>query len=204
MMKLARRGYALLFAFVFILYPAAASLPPYLMVRGHERAAGVLYKLFSPLCHQLPQRCYFLFGPQSWYPLELSGQSGLLTLSAASGLPEESVRKRAFIGTPEMGYKMAVCQRDVAIYLSLALFCVVFCLSGNRLPKLSTKLWILLSLLPMALDGFSQLFSWAIPAIPVRESTPLLRSITGGMFGFFLGWFLLPRLEESLSQENAE
>jgi len=58
---------------------------------------------------------------------------------------------------------------------------------------------------PIALDGFSQLFSQygtASPALsffntifPLRESTPLLRSLTGAIFGLSLVWLAYPHVE---------
>ncbi|MEJ2759566.1 MAG: DUF2085 domain-containing protein [Anaerolineales bacterium] len=53
-------------------------------------------------------------------------------------------------------------------------------------------------ILPIGLDGFSQLFSQMFTFIPYRESTPLLRTITGALFGFTTGWFGFPVLEESM------
>jgi len=32
----------------------------------------------------------------------------------------------------------------------------------------------------------------------IRESTPLLRTITGSLFGLTTGWYLFPLLEESM------
>jgi len=39
----------------------AVVLAPYL-ARGSSPAAGFLYALFSPVCHQIPSRCFHLFG----------------------------------------------------------------------------------------------------------------------------------------------
>jgi uncharacterized membrane protein len=35
---------------------------PYFACSGHEGAAGVLYFIFRPTCHQLPERSLFVFG----------------------------------------------------------------------------------------------------------------------------------------------
>jgi hypothetical protein len=55
------------------------------------------------------------------------------------------------------------------------------------------------------LDGFSQLLSqfnwtWFAAVIPYRESTPLLRSLTGAFFGLATAWFAYPNIEESMSE----
>jgi uncharacterized membrane protein len=57
---------------------------------------------------------------------------------------------------------------------------------------------------PIGLDGFTQLFS-QIPSafiqsiLPYRESTPFLRVLTGFLFGFTTAWFMFPLIEETMS-----
>ena len=110
-----------------------------------------------------------------------------------------------FYGTPEMGYKMAICQRDVAIYAAMALFCVIFAAAGCRIRKPKWPLPLLIGCLPIAVDGITQLLGRAFPGVfPARESDPLLRTVTGALFGFCLCWFLIPRLEESLRKGEME
>ena len=43
----------------------------------------------------------------------------------------------------------------------------------------------------------------AIINISSHESTPLVRSITGILFGFFTGWYLYPAIEETFEDETA-
>jgi uncharacterized membrane protein len=60
--------------------------------------------------------------------------------------------------------------------------------------------------MPIGLDGFSQLPGLAgnMPAwVPIRESTPLLRVITGALFGGTTAWYLFPLLEESMRETRA-
>ena len=47
------------------------------------------------------------------------------------------------------------------------------------------------SLLPMAIDGFTQLFG-------LRESDWVLRTITGVLFGLRLVWLAYPYVEEAM------
>jgi uncharacterized membrane protein len=35
--------------------------------------------------------------------------------------------------------------------------------------------------------------------LPLRESTPLLRTITGGLFGFMLVWLAYPQVEQGMA-----
>jgi uncharacterized membrane protein len=93
----------------------------------------------------------------------------------------------AYIGSPESGYKLAFCERDLAIYLSIAVAGSVFGLHRVRIFPLPVKLYLAL-LVPIAVDGFTQLFGW-------RESTPLLRLLTGLCFGVGTVWFIYPRLD---------
>jgi peptidoglycan/LPS O-acetylase OafA/YrhL len=56
------------------------------------------------------------------------------------------------------------------------------------------------------LDGGSQLSS-SLPFLPdwfpARESTPLLRVVTGALFGITTAWFLYPYVEESMRETRA-
>jgi uncharacterized membrane protein len=60
-------------------------------------------------------------------------------------------------------------------------------------------------MVPIGLDGFSQLFS-QIPIafiqtyLPYRESTPILRTLTGFLFGFTTAWFMFPLIEETMAE----
>ena len=195
----------LLNGFTF-LYLFLAVLAPTFMKIGWEKPARVIYKVYSPLCHQLAYRSFFLFGEQPYYPRELAGVDDLITYGQATGLLENDIQSaRNFLGNEEMGYKMALCQRDMAIYGAIFLFGLLFSLTGKKIKPLPWYLWILIGLGPIGLDGFSQLlsqtgfgiFSW----LPLRESTPFLRVFTGFCFGLATAWFGFPYLEESI-QEN--
>ena len=91
-------------------------------------------------------------------------------------------------------------------YLAGALgFGLLYGLTGRRLPQLHWTLWILLAIGPIGLDGFSQLFAqfewpFLVSILPYRESTPFLRVLTGGMFGFFTAWFAYPNIEETMQE----
>ena len=185
------------------LYLFLAILAPTFMKVGWERPARVIYKIYSPLCHQLAYRSFFLFGEQPYYPRELAGVDDMITYGGATGLNENDLQSaRNFLGNEEMGFKMALCQRDIAIYGAIFLFGVIFSMTGKKIKPLPWYLWILIGLGPIGLDGFSQLlsqtgfaiFNW----IPLRESTPFLRVFTGVCFGLATAWFGFPYLEESV------
>lgn len=192
----------MIFAFVFIFHIGFSALPPVLLKNGKTGAGTLIYKYYSILCHQLPQRSFFLFGKQSDYPLTVPEGSQKLSFEEAAGFVPGFSSGRAFYGTPEMGYKMAICQRDVAIYGSMALYCLLFAVNGRRIPRPHWIFPLLIGVIPIALDGCSQLLGNSLPKVfPMRESTPLLRTVTGALFGFCLCWYLFPWLETAMDNE---
>jgi uncharacterized membrane protein len=108
---------------------------------------------------------------------------------------------RAFEGNPQIGYKVALCERDIAIYGSILLFGLLFGATGKRLPPLPWYFWILIGIVPIGLDGFSQLLSQPpLSLFPYRESTPFLRVLTGFLFGFSTAWFGYPLVEQTMAE----
>ncbi len=92
------------------------------------------------------------------------------------------------------GHQVCLCERCLAIYTTLFLtslsLAIIPRLRRNLRP-LDWRLWLLL-ILPMALDGGTQLLGW-------RQSDLILRTITGLLFGLGAAWFILPRIEEIAS-----
>jgi uncharacterized membrane protein len=186
-----------------ILVVGLAFLAPLLMAWGLPDAAQSLYGFYHPFCHQLAFRSLFLFGQQPFYPRKLAGVHGLMTFEEATGLPEDDfVAASAFLGSSEMGYKVALCQRDIAIQSALLIFVLIFALSRQKIKSIPIFIWFIFGLLPIALDGGTQLLSqldwqglaWLTP----RESVPWQRLVTGALFGLLSAWFILPILRESL------
>jgi uncharacterized membrane protein len=194
-----------------IFYVGIPFLAPVFKKVGWNGPAEVIYKMYSPLCHQWAFRSFFLFGEQAYYPHAAAKVPGVLTFEQVSGFTDVNdpgrLQARFFEGTPLLGYKVALCERDVAIWGAMALFGLVFAASGRRLPKLHWVVWILVGMVPIGIDGFSQLFS-QIPIafiqtyLPYRESTPILRIITGFLFGFSTAWFMFPLIEEAMAESR--
>ncbi len=198
------RHWLALFNLMVLLYVGLPFMAPVLMKVGAERPARWIYKAYSPLCHQWAFRSWFLFGPQAAYPRALAG-TALVPLSTATGLDENDlVAARAFVGNEQVGYKVAFCERDVAIYGGLLLGGLLFAGVRRRLRPLPIWAWVLFGVLPIALDGGSQLLG-AFPflSLPVRESTPLLRTLTGLAFGLANVWLAYPYVEESMDESRA-
>lgn len=208
------RHYLTVLNIFMLLYFGLPILAPVLMKAGAPIPASVIYAVYKPLCHQFGFRSFFLFGEQPYYPLKEAGISGVKTFEEAAGIfnlrdPASTTRfeTREFIGNETMGYKMALCERDMAIYGAIFLFGLVYAASGRRLKPMHWLAWVLIGLGPIGLDGFSQLFSqmewdWLATILPYRESTPFLRVLTGGLFGFVTAWFAYPNLEESMAESR--
>jgi uncharacterized membrane protein len=198
------RHYLGLFNFFILLYVGLPFLAPALMAAGIEGPAGLIYRSYGVVCHQLAYRSFFLFGEQPFYPRQSAGVQGILPFGQATGLSEDSdaaslFAARDFIGDPSLGYKVALCERDVAIYGAILLFGLLYAATGRRLPALPWYLWILIGLLPIAIDGVSQLISQPpFNLIPYRESTPFYRALTGALFGFATAWFGYPIVEQTM------
>ena len=201
------RHYLAIFNLFLVLYVGIPFLAPVFKKVGWNGPAEVVYKIYSPLCHQWAFRSFFLFGEQAYYPHAAANVPGALTFEQVSGITDlndpSRLGARAFQGSPTLGYKVAFCERDVAIWGAMALFGLVFAITRRRIPKIHWIVWILVGLVPIGLDGFSQLFS-QIPStfiqsfLPYRESTPFLRTLTGFIFGFMTAWFMFPLIEETM------
>lgn len=206
------RHYLLLLNIFVLFYVGLPFLAPVLMKIGAPVPARVIYAIYSPLCHQFGFRSFFLFGEQAYYPLAEANVPGAVTFEEATGLENlqdprslSRLEARSFTGDETMGYKVALCERDVAIYGGMLLFGLLFGLTRRRLPPLHWALWLVFGLGPIGLDGFSQLFSqfnWDFLAsfLPYRESTPFLRVFTGAIFGLCTAWFAYPYVEESMQE----
>ncbi|MEW6401922.1 MAG: glutaredoxin family protein [Chloroflexota bacterium] len=208
---MAKRYLLILNLFMFF-YVGLPVLAPTLMKAGAEVPASILYRMYSPLCHQFGFRSFFLFGEQAYYPLGEAGLPGVKTFEDVTGIknldnPVSPTRfdARAFVGNETVGYKVALCERDVAIYAAMLFFGILFALTGRRIKALHWVFWILIGLGPIGFDGFSQLFSqfnweWLTAIVPYRESTPFLRVFTGALFGLATAWFAYPSIEESMNE----
>lgn len=195
------KHYMLLFNLVLFFYVGLAFLAPVLEKNGYNSPAQAIYKTYSFLCHQLAFRSYFLFGEQAVYPLERAGVAGVLPYEAEIG-HVDIMSARLFTGNDQVGYKVALCERDIAIYTGFLVFGIVFSLFKNKGKPLNWLVWIIIGILPIAFDGFSQLPGLAEQApawLPIRESTPLLRTLTGLLFGVSTAWFLFPYVAESMN-----
>ena len=213
------RHWIVIFSVILGLYVGLPFLAPVFMRWGWEIPAKVIYFIYSLLCHQLPQRSYFLFGSKMTYSLpEIQGiwQNTLNPLVL-----------RQFIGTAETGWKVAWSDRMVSMFTSLWLFGMLWRPLRRWLKPLPW--WgLVLFLLPMAIDGASHFVSdlhgigqgfrdsntWL--AILTNNAFPvgfyagdawgsfnsLMRLLTGVLFGVGFVWFVFPYVDDAFSQQG--
>lgn len=202
------------FALLFGAYVALPFLAPVFMQLGWTGPGEAVYTIYSFLCHQLPQRSFFLFGPQASYSL---GE-----LQAAGVNTSDLLVLRRFAGAPDMGWKVAWSDRMVSMYTSMVVLAVLWYPLRRYVPRL--QWWgFLLFLLPMALDGTSHLVSdlaglgrgfrdsnaW-LAVLTNQAFSPgfyagdalgsfnsWMRLVTGILFGLGIVWFGFPMLDEA-------
>ena len=164
------------------LYVGLPLLAPVLMNAGWTMPAKAIYTIYRPACHQRPERSYFYGGPQAVYSIEELEAAGLDTNPFARA-----------IGNEELGWKVAFCERDVAIYGSIFVAGLVYGMVRKRWGARRMRLRIFaLFLVPMAIDGVLQLFG-------VYESNWIMRSLTGAIFGIGAVLFAYPYVEEGFA-----
>ena len=211
------------FSLIAAIYVGLPILAPVLMKAGVTAPARAIYTVYSPLCHQMASRSFFLFGDQAAYPRAIAGSSLTPIEAYMTNLPEFAgastdpaqwttflMAARRFVGNEQMGYKMALCERDIAIYGFVLLASIGYGLLRRRYEIKPMPIWLffVLGMGPIALDGFTQLFSQyatALPSLsilgrifPLRESTPLFRTLTGAIFGFSLVWLTYPHIDKGM------
>lgn len=175
-------------AAVFIALPIAA---PLLAQAGFEQLAAMIYVGYRITCHQLPQRSWFVGGEQATYTwAELQPY-----VEHPDGNPLLAFHEP--LGNPTLGYQMAFCERETGIYAVVFLTCLAFAFLRRRgtLRPMPVRVYALF-LLPIAVDGFTQLFGW-------RESTPFLRTVTGAIFGLGSAWLVLTYIDASFREASA-
>lgn len=219
------------FTLVAAIYVGLPILAPALMHYGYTTPARAIYTIYSPMCHQMASRSFFLFGEQPVYPRELAGTDYTPIEAYMPQIPEFqnvapnnwidfTIAARSFLGNDQMGYKMALCERDIAIYGFVLIGSIVYGLLRRYIKPLPIWLFLLIGIGPIAFDGFSQLFGYyftpldgSIPdgfvgflhnLFPLRESSPILRPFTGALFGFMLVWLAYPRIEEGMQETARE
>ncbi len=204
------------FSLALGLYVTLPFLAPIFMQIGWSGVGRVIYFIYSWLCHQLPERSFFFFGPKFTY--------SLAEVQAAWQNTLNPLILRQFIGNSEMGWKVAWSDRMVSMFTSTWLFGLLWWPLRRRVKPLPW--WgLILFLLPMAVDGTTHFFSdlagieqgfrdsnvWLATltqhAFPTSfyagqawgSFNSLARLFTGISFGLGVVWFGFPYMDEAFS-----
>ena len=133
MIRIFARYWILLFAFVYGIFVLLPFLAPALMRIGWQSPANAIYFVYSFLCHQLPERSYFLFGPKlmvSLPEIQAAWQDSLNPLVL-----------RKFIGNPQMGWKVAWSDRMVSLYTSIWVLGLLWWPLRRRIRRCPGGVW---------------------------------------------------------------
>ena len=111
----------------------------------------------------------------------------------------QQIAARHFIGDETLGYKTSLCARDLAIYSMIFVGGLVYRRYRWRIRPLPFWIFVFAGLGPVGIDGLSQLLSYPpFEFWPVRETTPIYRIVTGGVFGLMSAWLGFPYFERSM------
>ena len=198
----------------YVLIPFTA---PILMQAGQTGAAHAIYAGYSLVCHQLPERSIFFFGPKSMY--SYAEIKAVWPLDGFLGL-------RQFIGNPQFGYKMAWSDRMISFYGSIWVGALLFALLRKRIKPLSGLVWFFVGILPVGIDGVTHMIndivagtsgtgfrdtnawlalltgnifpSWFYVGDAFGSFNSDMRWITGVLFGLTTVWFIFPIIEAGM------
>lgn len=210
----------------YISLPWAA---PTLMKLGLTGPGMAIYTLYSPFCHQFAFRSFFLYGEQPAYPRYNTGSPLTPFEAYAAQLPDFDPTRvhpiggrigdiysftpgyqfaaRDFVGNEQMGYKLTLCERDISIYIALFVGGLIYSHPQvrRRLRPVPIYLYVILGVLPIALDGLSQMLGYPPFGLwPARETLPIFRVVTGALFGFMNAWLGFPYLEMSFIETRQQ
>ncbi|MEW6036609.1 MAG: DUF2085 domain-containing protein [Candidatus Micrarchaeota archaeon] len=206
----------------FLILNLSILAPPFLIFAGFEEAGAFLYNVHS-YDHQWIYRSQCVFkdasgslGIEDCIVRGREAEANISTLYTGDGDPryngifaeykqDQIGRNKAerVVRNGMTGYKFANDTRDYAIYipwmLTMMAYPIVFGLKQTKVPHV---LWLVLGLLPLAIDGTTQMlagifdnpsFYWLNP-FGLQESTNTIRWITGAIAGIAAGMFTVPML----------
>lgn len=175
------------YVLLFLLINASFLAIPYL---AFSEDMGATYKLVRDLgiCHQKISRSLCLFGDGLGYWIsDCTKQNG----SFAAGSTDR-VAEMVEIGNAK-GYKMPVCARDFGIYAAMLLAALAYPFVRRLDEKrMYPALYLLLAMVPIALDGGIQFLS-DVGWVPFSyESTNAMRILTGAIAGAAASFYAIP------------
>jgi len=210
----------LAFNIVWAVFIVAPWLAPVFMQIGLPGAGNAMYFVYQFFCHQLPERSFFLFGPQ---PMVSLAQIGAVWPTSDPNI------LRQFIGNADFGWKVAYSDRMVSMYTAFWFASLAFAFVRRRLRPLPLWAYFLL-ILPMAIDGTSHFISdlagigqgfrdtndwlaqltggslpaWFYAGDALGSFNSWMRLITGALFGVASVWLAFPYAEAAFFEVREE
>lgn len=171
--------------------------------RELARVEGVLS--YEELAALIPDQKIIVDGQEAYQAFTLSRFPERIIPPEAPGW---ELSARRFVGVEnevvKTGYKVALCERDVAIWGAALVFGLFFSIFRSHIRPLPWYFWVAFGIVPVGLDGGTQLLGFLSGVLPewliVRESTPFLRTLTGAMFGLTTVWMLYPLIEQTMAE----
>ena len=203
----------LVFLYVFIPF-----LAPIFFKLGYSNIGEDINNVYVEFCHQRVERSVFLFGENG-----LVKKYSVQELKDLKYLPEKSADPsiypeyfgHGYYGNAQIGYKVPICIRDIALYLSFViagLISIIYVEKKKKTFHISFFV-LMIFLLPMMLDGVSGsiIEGFKILAIPSWYLDDWIRRIiTGLLFGIGSALFVIPKFftdedfqEKDISNKNS-
>ncbi len=186
----------LLYVLFFAVLMLSTILTPFL---AFENNVDSIYSIFSYTCHQKMSRSLCLF----------KNNEGALKIEnclQSEGQYISSNEDRTIIKTikdGQSGYKLPICARDVGLYGGMLLSALLY----PKIRKLKEvrvypPIFFVLALVPMGIDGTTQLIS-EFGFLPfVYESTNAIRIATGLIAGVVATFYALPIIMSYIYKEE--
>lgn len=170
-------------------------LPPLLAKFGASHLATGVYQVLGFLCHQRPDRSFFLFGEQLFY-----AKSEIL-----SSIPYRNVFTmkfdQRFTCSDHYGCKFGVCARCTGMYAGMLVGSIV----APFYPISVNKKWLpYFFMVPLAVDGVLQTIAFMLaPEQGFYESTNPRRFLTGLLFGIGIGYIMVSAMTPAIAKNES-
>ena len=171
---------------------------------AHSPLAEPLYAGLGYTCHQLDSRSICLFPNSTRLITDCSLQDGKFhpyKNEIVPGIPLGYADGYPLYSNGPIGYKVPVCARDIGIYGGMVLGGLLWLWLIPRLKMDPADwphpIWLIWALIPLAIDGFTQLFGW-------QESSNAVRLWTGLLVGVAMAFYALPSFYILLRSEKGK
>lgn len=192
----------LIFSLICLFYVLGAFLAPIILRNGNYILGNGIYEVYGKFCHQRVERSLFLFGKDHFYSIK--------QLKEERFLPQEDTTNsyveyfgHNFNGNDTVGYKVAICIRDIALYGTVGVFGLLFAFWGKI--KRYNPILIYALITPIFIDVFIQIIIEIFKIQPVPYwflDSYEKRIITGILAGCGLIFLLSNILVNSLTKSK--